>query len=634
MPEVRAGRELNGIYAGSVLAQAENCELFMASREKRPSDIDEYTGLNRIFRSKAAQYIKNRISDGTFAEFFEDWKWIFSYSKKYKRVIFFYTVLGIASTSMSLVSSVVSKYLVDIVTGMDIGKLGILIFAMLFSAGFSLLFSSLVSRFSEKLSIYVNNDIQADIFDKIIDADWFELSKYSNGDLLNRFNSDVSTIASNAVSWLPNLIITVYQFCATFLVLFYYDHTMAFIALASAPFLLGASRMIMKKNKEYRKKVLEVNSSLMTFESEAFYNLDTIKSFGVADHYSKGMRRWQKRYKDVNLDYNMFTIKTGVFKSVVGTAVYFAAFGYCLFRLWTGAITYGTMTLFLSQRSQLSSAFSTLVSIIPGMLNSSVSAHRIKELVQLPREVHLTDRSEEMAVLSRDGFEVRMKGVNFAYVEDQEVITASDFVARPNEIVALVGPSGEGKTTLIRLILGLVHPDAGNVDLVGSDGSCVEINADTRRYFAYVPQGNTLLSGTIAENMRMVKEDASDEEIIEALKTACAWDFVKKLEDGINGKLGERGRGVSEGQAQRIAIARAILRDAPVLLLDEATSALDIETERQVLRNIIQQRPNKTCIVATHRPSVLNMCQRVYRVIDTHITPLSEEESSKMVIDF
>lgn len=160
------------------------------------------------------------------------------------------------------------------------------------------------------------------------------------------------------------------------------------------------------------------------------------------------------------------------------------------------------------------------------------------------------------------------------------------------------------------------------------------MNADTRHLFAYVPQGNTILSGTIAENLKMVKQDATEEEMIEALKISCAWDFVKNMEETIYTKIGERGRGFSEGQAQRIAIARAVLRDAPILLLDEATSALDVTTERKVLRNIIKQRPNKTCIVTTHRPSVLNMCQRVYRVMETQVTELSEEESSKMAMDF
>ena len=219
-------------------------------------------------------------------------------------------------------------------------------------------------------------------------------------------------------------------------------------------------------------------------------------------------------------------------------------------------------------------------------------------------------------------------------MEDTRVITESAFVARPGEIVALVGPSGEGKTTMIRLILGLVHPESGEAVIRGSDGREVPMNAETRHLFAYVPQGNTILSGTIAENMRMVKEDATDEEIIEALKAACAWDFVSKMPDTIHSKIGERGRGFSEGQAQRIAIARAILRDAPILLLDEATSALDVTTERQVLRNIICQHPNKTCIVTTHRPSVLSLCQRVYRVMETKVTELDEAESSRMAMEF
>ena len=170
--------------------------------------------------------------------------------------------------------------------------------------------------------------------------------------------------------------------------------------------------------------------------------------------------------------------------------------------------------------------------------------------------------------------------------------------------------------------------------MITVDGREVTLNADTRHLFAYVPQGNTMLSGTLAENLRIAREDATDEQIIEALKTACAWDFVVKMPNGINSPIGERGRGLSEGQAQRVAIARAILRDAPILLLDEATSALDVTTERQVLRSIIKNHPNKTCIVTTHRPSVLNMCQRVYRVMDTRVTELSEEESSRIVMEF
>ena len=595
---------------------------------------NKFTGLNRFLKSESLQQLLNKIDDGTFSSFIDDWKWIFSYSKRYKKVIAFYLILGIFSSTLGLVSSVVSKHLIDIIVGKKLDQLWVLVFMMVFSTVFSLVFSSVISRLSLKISIDVGNDIQADIFSQIIDAKWLELNKYPNGDLLNRFNSDVSTVAGTAVSWGPSLILSVYNFIATFCVILYYDVTMAFIALGSAPFLLLMSRYIMRKNKEYRERVLQMNSKLMSFEVETFYNIDTIKSFGIMDKYGRELKKWQGKYKDHSLEYNMFQIKTGILTKLISTGVTFVAFGYCLFRMWSGAISYGTMTLFLQQRSALTSQFNSLVGIIPGMLNSSISAHRIREIVQLPKEYHNPEAAEQLDAVKDDGLTVRMKDVDFSYMEGQNVITDSDFVAQPGEIVALVGPSGEGKTTMLRLILGLISPQDGSVVLSGKDGREMDMSADVRQFFSYVPQGNTILSGTIAENLRMVKEDATDEEIIDALKTACAWDFVSRHPQGIGMNVGERGMGLSEGQAQRIAIARAVLRDAPILLMDEATSALDVTTERQVLRNIIKQHPNKTCIVTTHRPSVLNMCQRVYRVMETNVRELSEEESSRMAMDF
>ena len=577
--------------------------------------------------------LNRRRKDGTFKEIIDDWKWIFSYSGRYKPAIVFYVLLGVFGTTFGLAASVAGKYLIDIITGYKLEKLPLLIFITVGSEVFSLLFESIVNRISAKLSININNDIQADIFDKIVDADWLSINKYSNGDILNRFNQDISTVSSNAINWLPTIIIALYKFVATFLVILHYNAVMALIALASAPILLLSSSFLIKKQRNYGKKVREMSSKLMTFEAETFYNFDTIKSFGISSLYSRKMREWQKKYKDISLDYNMFSIKTNVFLSVISMLVGFGMFGYCLFLLWGGSITFGTMTLFLQQGSGLSASFNNLMSIVPNFLSSSVSAHRIRELVELPKEKHI-EGSSALDELAADGFKVSMRNVDFAYVEGEAVLHSSDFDAAPGEIVALIGASGEGKTTMIRLILGLVHPVDGSVTVTSSDGREVMMNADTRHLFAYVPQGNTILAGTIEENLRMAKEDASEAELIEALKLACAWEFVEKLPNGIRSIIGERGKGLSEGQAQRIAIARAILRDAPVLLLDEATSALDVATERRVLRNIITSKPNKTCIVTTHRPSVLNMCKRVYRVMDTRVTELTEEESAKMAMDF
>ena len=571
--------------------------------------------------------------DGTFREILDDWKWIFTYSVKYKGAIAFYLILGVFSTSLGLVGSIAGKYIIDIITGYQTDKLWLLIAVAIGSSVFGLVFGSIISRITAKLSIYINNDIQADLFDKIIDADWLEINKYTNGDVLNRFTGDAGAVSGNAISWLPSIILAFYQFIATFFVIMHYDTVMAILAFASAPFLLAMSRFVIKKQREYSKKVREMSSEVMTFEVETFYNFDTIKSFGIADQYSKKLRWWQKKFKDISLEYNMFTIKTNIYLSVVGLLVQFTVFGYCLWRLWTHAITYGTMTLFMQQRSALSGSFNKVLGIIPSFLNSSVSAHRIREIVQLPKEIHIP-KSNELDKYADKGFSIKMRNVNFAYIKDHKVITNSAFEANPGEIVALVGPSGEGKTTMLRLILGLIRPQEGNAIIRAYDGTEVDMNADTRHLFSYVPQGNTMFSGTIADNLRMVKEDATDDEIIEALKVACAWDFVSRLKETINSKIGERGRGLSEGQAQRVAIARAILRNAPILLLDEATSALDITTERTVLRNIIQQHPNKTCIVTTHRPTVLNLCQRVYRVMETKVTELSEADSSKMAMDF
>ena len=594
--------------------------------------MDQKTDENRAFFN-SLHTLRQRWKDGSFHEILEDWRWIFGYTKRYKWAVLFYTLLGIVSTTFGLVASVASKYAIDIITGYQTSKLGLMIALMLGSAAFSLLFSSLISRLSTKISLDINNDIQADIFDQIMDVDWKAINAYRSGDLLNRFNSDVSTVSKNAISWLPSIVIALYNFVVTFALIWHYNKVMSLLAFASAPIMLLMSKYLIRKQREYARKVKETGSEMMAFEVDTFTNFDTIKSFGVMKAYGRKLRAWQQKMKSISLDYNLFTIQTNIFMSVLGLLVQYAAFGYCLYLLWGHQITYGTMTLCLEQRSRLSAAFNNVVGIIPSFLNSSVSAHRIRELIELPREKHIPE-SRELEALADQGFELRMEDMSFAYQEDKPVIVDSAFRASPGEIVAIIGPSGEGKTTMIRLLLGLIHPEEGRVYLRAADGTELDMNADSRFLFSYVPQGNTILSGTIAENMRLVKEDATDEEIIEALRIACAWDFVSKLPETINSRLGERGRGVSEGQAQRIAIARAVLRDAPILLLDEATSALDVTTERQVLRNIIRQRPNKTCVVTTHRPTVLSLCQRVYRVMEKQVTELDEEESSRMAMDF
>ena len=328
----------------------------------------------------------------------------------------------------------------------------------------------------------------------------------------------------------------------------------------------------------------------------------------------------------------MFQIRTNVFMTLLSLVIEYIAYGYALFLLWGSQITYGTMVLFLQQRSNLSGVFNKIIGIIPAFITSSVSAHRIRELIELPQEEHRMNTVPES--FRSGGLTLRMEDVSFAYATGEPVIRSSDFEAAPGQITALVGPSGEGKTTVLRLLLGLVFPQTGRAAFLSGCGASLDVCADSRSLISYVPQGNSLISGSIAENMRLAREDATDDEIIAALKLTQAWDFVQKLPEGIHSSVRERGKGLSEGQAQRVAIARALLRDAPVLLLDEATSALDVETERIVLRNILRKRPDRTIVITTHRPTVLGMCDKVYRVVDTRIVELNAADTEKLIQDF
>ena len=597
--------------------------------ENKDNNI-KYTGLNRLFRSDNMQKLHDSLRDGTFREFVDDWKWIFSYSKRYRWIVIFYAIVGILGSTMSIGTAYIGRILINIIVEKQQDKLWVLIAAMVGSLVLSLVLSSVNSYISARISIYVNNDMQADIFERIMDARWKELSSYPSGDLLNRFNGDVGTISSNAIGWIPNLLVNIYSFIVTLIVLWQMDIGMAVIAFVSAPFLLGLSRYILRKMKEYRKRVLELNSQMMSFEVETFYNFEMIKSFGIFGYYSRKLKGWQQKYKKFNLDYNIFQIKSNILLTIVSSIVSTSAFAYCLYRLWTGQILYGDMTFFLQQRSALSTRFNSLVGTIPGMINSAVSAHRVRELMDLPREEHDPDRVTYMEEHTGEGIKVHVNDVTFGYDERANVYEHTDLHVSSGEMVAIMAESGGGKTTLIRLLLGMLEPNSGKVTLQSGSGEEFPVNSDLRKFFAYVPQGNTMFSGTIAENMRMVNEKATDEEVIEALKTACAWDFIEKLPQGINSTLGERGRGLSEGQAQRISIARALLRGAPILLLDEATSALDRDTEERVLNNIMSSHPDRLIILSTHRPAALRLCNRIYKISGGKISETTIEEALEL----
>lgn len=577
--------------------------------------------------------IRRKIKDGSMKEIWLEWKWIYSYTKKYALTISGYLSLSVLGIVMGLVSSVASKNLIDIVTGFQVSRIIPMAILMVGMALAGILLNSVSSRIAFKVNLKIQNDIQAGVFEQIMDVDWQHLTHYHSGDILNRFGNDIKTVASSAMGWLPQLVTGVFSFLGSLALILYYDPTMALIALVNAPVMMFASRFLLGHLRKHTQEVKKADSEMVEFQEEAFYNVDSIKSFDLSGLFKRRLLKVQEHYYETNQRYNRFSIFTNMVLSGLGMVVEYSCFGWGIYRLWTGRITFGEMTLFLGQAGKLSATFNSLVSIVPSTLGATVSAGRIMELLKLPKERRRGNLPESFTK-NESLLHIRLKEVDFAYVPDHPVLQRSEMTANSNEIIALVGPSGEGKTTIIRMLLGLIQPQRGQALLIDNDQNEIPMGISTRACFSYVPQGNTLFSGSVAENLRMVKEDATDEDIVEALKTACAYEFVSKLPGGIYGMLGEQGHGVSEGQAQRISIARAVLRDAPVLLLDEATSALDVATERKVLKNIVEKAPNKICIVTTHRPSVLNMCQRVYRIMDTRLVELTEEESARMAMDF
>lgn len=555
--------------------------------------------------------IIEKYKSGAFREMWNETKWLYSYAAKYKWLIVLYIVVGLFATGLSLFASLVSKNLINEVIGGKISSAAVALYVFLGVSGIAV--SAFNRRISAKISLRVNNEIRADVFSKFISTTWEEVSAFHSGDLLNRINGDVSTVADSVIGWIPSVTVKLAQFIGALAIIFYYDAAMALLSLISIPAAALISSLLLRKMRSYGAKIREAGSELMSFFEESLQNIQTVKAFGLSQSLDSRLAQLQKIYFDTSLEYNALSVKVTSGMSVLGLAVSYLCMGWCIYRLFTGAIDIGTMVLFLQLSGYLSSSISSLIGSVPTVITATVSAGRIIAVLNLPREASGGNGAAEEIAASGKAPEIEFDNVGFGYKNGGEVFSGVNLKIAPGEFAAFVGPSGGGKTTLLRVLLGLVKPAFGKATL-SAGGVTAEISPATRKIFTYVPQEKAVFSGTVAEMLRLFSPDATDEEIFAALKAACAYDFVAALPQGINTPLGERGAGFSEGQNQRLSIARAVLRKAPVLLLDEATSALDLETERTVLENITALCRGKTLIVMTHRESVLPLCDSVYQI--------------------
>ena len=535
-------------------------------------------------------------------------KWIYNYSKSAFPIVLAMVLIDGVTALLSVAVALVSKEMVDQAVNQDyqallraVLVLGVIIIGRM---GLEVISSLLSIKSGEGLT----NHIRQRLFSKITHTQWAKITQYHSGDLVTRLTSDASAISSLVTDIVPNIFSLGVQLIASFAALYYFEPRLALLAFVLGPITVLFSRFWGKKLKRIQSRVQEAESAYRSYLQESIQNLLIIKAFrqeknsvGQIDHLHHNRMKWV--YKK-----NKLSLFASTMLALGYWAGYFLAFGWGAFGLGAKAITFGTLTAFLQLVEQIQSPFINLAYTLPRVISTLSSAERLLELDNLAEE----KKSE--AVQSHDEVGIKLNEIAFSYDDEKEVLKDVTIDIHPGEIVAVVGPSGEGKTTLIKNLLALLNPSKGSIVFYSENGVEYSSSTETRDYISYVPQGNTLFTGTIEENIRCGDILASEEELWKACDAADAASFIQELSEGLNSRVGERGIGLSEGQAQRIAIARAFLRRTPVLILDEATSALDVATEMHVLNAIGSLTPRRTCVVITHRPSALKICSKVLMI--------------------
>lgn len=555
---------------------------------------------------------------------------IFAYGRKYLGMLVIYTLCGMTGVVVSLFGSLVSRDLVDIVTGRKTGELIKYFVLMIATVLFTVLINNVSSYIGLIISTRIENRIKEDIYEKIMTSKWEDLSEYHSGNLATRWTSDSAMVVNGLLNGFSNTIIMGFRLVSSFWLVIRNDASFAIFAFVSVPISYLISRRNMKRMRKASNDTMEATTKMSTFIQDSFSDIQSVKAFDMVKMYINQLKDVQKGNTDARLHMQRVSIVNSIILTLVSSLVTYSTYGWGVYRVWSGAITYGSMTMFISLSSSLTATLQGLIGVVPTLINSTNAAQRIMDISNLPKEDY--SKEEEIAQLLKETpyseISIEVDEVSFAYKNGTEVYKKATFEAHPREIIGIIGPSGEGKTTLLRLLLALVDPQKGKITIKTNwaEHEEYDMTASVRQLISYVPQGNTMFSGTIAENMRKIKPDVTDDEIIAALDKACAWEFVKKLPDGINTEIKERGGGLSEGQSQRLSISRAFLRKSPILYLDEATSALDMDTASRVMDNVLSDDYPRTCIISTHRPEVMELCDKVYKITEGELVLCDKEE--------
>lgn len=510
--------------------------------------------------------------------------------------------IGLFSVVVSLAQVWAVQHAIDVASGHAEGSIywSVGVMAMLVLCGFALRICSIWVR--NILGIKAQNRMQQRMLDRILRSEWTGKESHHSGDVLNRLEQDVGTVVSFLTETIPNTISVVAMFVGAFVYLFSMDKVLAFVIVGIIPVFVLLSKLYIGQMRRLTRQVRDSDSKVQSVLQETIQHRMLIKTLESDSIMVDRLESTQSELRHRVVKRTAFSVVSNFILNAGFSVGYLIAFLWAALRMSDQTLTFGGMTAFLQLVNRIQGPARDLTRLAPVFVGVFTAAERLMELEENPLE----EQGDPIPLTAPCG--VRLEHITYAYDDgDSNVIEQLDFDFYPGSCTAVLGETGAGKTTLIRLILALLHPNEGKVILYNQQEQ-KELSPLMRCNFVYVPQGNTLMSGTIRDNLRLGKLNATEEEIKAALEMSCA-SFVMELPDGLDTVCTEAGGGLSEGQAQRISIARALLRNRPIMLFDEATSALDPETERQLLHNILSNH-DKTVIFITHRPAVVDYCDQ------------------------
>lgn len=530
-----------------------------------------------------------------------DLKWIWKISRKTRWQVILCCIIEAAYFSVSMFFIWVSKHLIDIATGDAEGR--ILTFA--FVLGGCILLQQALSiasaRIEAKSEITLRGDVRSRLFGRIMTGKWAGKEKMHSGDLLNRLMDDVTEITETVCYTIPKLTGTLVQLVLATYFIAKIDYRLALAVFFIMPVALILSKSCFRKLRRLTRDIKDSDSSVQSHIQENIQHRTLISAMEHTDYSRERLNSLQDELEEKVITKTDFALFSRTMIRLGAGAGYATVLLWGVFGLQNGTMTFGMMAAFLQLISQIQRPILDLSRQVPGFIRTAASAERLREIDDIETE----DTDKHIVLDGTSG--IRIENLSFSYPDGEKLIFDNfSYDFKPGSLTAIFGETGIGKSTLIRLMLALLEPDKGNIYIYNKD-NVLKASPSTRGNFIYVPQGNTLISGTILDNLLLGRPDATQDEIREALHYAMA-DFVWSLPDGLNTVCGESGAGLSEGQAQRIAIARALLRQGGILLLDEPTSALDSETEKALIANLRECSQNKTLIIITHRESISELC--------------------------